>query len=336
MSEQLPLPEAGSRYFYELTPERVLQSVERWNVRCSGRVLTLNSMENRVYEIELVPERDDQKPDSIIAKFYRPGRWSAEQIGEEHQFLKDLQEYEIPAVAPTPLPNGETLLHLEEIDIWCALFRKARGRSPQELSKEELARMGRLVARMHNVGATRTAEHRVKLSVETYGHASLDFLLASQLIDSEIEDWYADTAEEIFDLAEPLFKNISYQRIHGDCHLGNILWGSEGPFLVDFDDMVQGPCVQDLWLMLASDLIDSTEQQEILLGAYEEMRNFDRNELRLIEPLRALRMIHYAAWIGRRWKDPAFTRAFEHFGTPRYWREQTEDLTRQLELIREL
>ena len=331
-----------TQYFYELTPERILAAVETLGLKTTGRVMALNSFENRVYDVEIELD-DDGTPARLqdpsarfrIVKFYRPGRWTKEQILEEHTFLLDLKEYEIPVVAPLEFSPGETLRKLPDADIWCAIFPKMGGRSPDELTNEQLPQIGRLLARLHNVGGIRKAEHRMELTTDTYGLDNLDYLLETDALPPEIRPRYQRVVEEICDITAPWFDSVHTQRVHGDCHLGNLLWGREGPFWVDFDDMVIAPCVQDLWLMLPGRDDYARAQRDILLEAYEQMRPFEWNSLRLIEPLRALRMIHFDAWIARRYSDPAFPRAFPEFGTSRHWNSQVQALEEQLLLIQD-
>ena len=322
----------ATKFFFELTPDRILSAVESFGVRSSGRVVQLNSLENRVFEIELL-EEENNRPVSVIAKFYRPGRWSREQILEEHQFLFDLIDYDIPVVAPRRAQDGSSLHHLNELGIELALFSKARGRSPQEFTNEDILRMGRLVARVHNVGATQRFSHRLALDVETYGWNNLDAVLDGTILPDELYAQYEDTASDFLEAVTPLFDGVKYQRVHGDLHLGNILWGAEGPFLVDFDDVVNGPAVQDLWLLLPGREAADRAQFELLLSGYEEMREFDRSQLALIEPLRGLRFLHFSAWIGKRWADPIFPKFFPQYDTARYWQEQIQDLREILEFL---
>lgn len=335
--------ETETRYFYELTPERILDAVESAaGVRCTGRAMALNSMENRVYEIEL--DLDDVPKDPtgrfLIAKFYRPGRWSEAQILDEHQYLAELAELEIPVVAPLKLQDGSTLATLkgegQGMGLYFALFPKVSGRSPDELTDDQLAQVGRLLGRMHNVGASRVAPHRLHLTPESYGMANLRHLIDARILPDEIRASYQSTVEQICQITEPWFKATTPHRIHGDCHRGNLLVGRAGMFFVDFDDMVTGPATQDLWLLIPGRDDDSQRQLEAMLEGYETMRPFNRHELRLIEPLRALRFVHFSAWIGRRFTDPAFPRAFPHFGTQKYWQEQLQDLREQLALIQDL
>lgn len=321
-------------YFFSLTPDKILDAVESAGLRPTGRCLQLNSMENRVYEVE-IQASDPAVPDySLIAKFYRPGRWSEPTILDEHQFLLELAEIDIPVVTPIPFPDASTLQTVSEAGIYFALFAKSGGRCPEELSDEQFSIVGRLLARMHNAGAVHPATHRVTLSPESYGIQNLELLRSLAVVPEAIEIAYGSCVESICQLSTQLFTGVPMQRIHGDCHLGNILWGNHGPFLVDFDDMLNGPCVQDLWLLLPGRDDYAQSKLSILLDAYEQMRPFDRSSLRLIESLRALRLIHFSAWIAKRWSDPAFPRAFPDFGTDSYWREQLSTLREQESLIR--
>ena len=325
-----------TEFFYELTPDRVLSAVERsTGLRCTGRALALNSMENRVYELEIELDEKPASPSDrfVIAKFYRPGRWSEEQIAEEHRFLFDLAENEIPAVAPKRFLDGASLHRMKDQNLWYAVFPKIGGRSPDELGDEDLARTGRLLARMHTVGAARPAPHRITLDPSVYGIDNLRYLLDLNLIPDDFRTPFRTAVETICRVTEPWFREAPAQRIHGDCHLGNLLLGREGLFFVDFDDMVQGPVAQDLWLLIPGRDAWAQEKLKIMLEAYDTMKPFDRRQLRLIEPLRALRFVHFAAWIGRRWQDPAFPRAFPQFGSERYWQELVRDLQDQLQLI---
>ncbi len=336
--------DATTKYFFELTPDRVLDAVEAAGIRCTGRCQALNSFENRVYSVEIESEAAENTglpPTSSerfrIVKFYRPGRWTKAQILEEHQFLDDLQAQEIPAVAPLKFPDGSTLRTLESGIHYC-LFPKIGGRAPDELDDESLRRVGRLLGRIHTVGRMRDAPGRIRLSPDSYGIANLEYLLEKNLIPDEFRARYETAAREICAITKPWFEETRSQRVHGDCHLGNLLYrstaGAEGAtqwFFVDFDDMVVAPPVQDLWLLLPS---RDRQKLEVLLEGYEETGEFDRTSLRLIEPLRALRFIHYTGWVARRWDDPAFPQAFPQFGTYRYWKDETEDLERQWHRIR--
>jgi Ser/Thr protein kinase RdoA (MazF antagonist) len=344
--------DAQTRFFFDLTPDRVLESVVALGLRCSGRCTALNSFENRVYEIELEPEEEsegDERDRSAsaafarrrVVKFYRPGRWNREQILVEDEFLLDLKKAEIPVVAPIEFPSetesGRTLHVAGESGIFFALFPKVGGRAPDELQDDQLRWIGRLLARVHAVGALKSAPQRIEISPETYGRKNLKSLLEGNWIPLEFAARYERAVNEICALSEKIFSALSpqaIQRIHGDCHLGNLLLSQTGPIFLDFDDMVRGPAVQDVWLLVSGRDEESQRQRRILLEGYEEMREFDDSTLQLIEPLRALRFIHYSAWIARRWSDPAFPAAFPQFGSHRYWQEQVQDLEQQFELIR--
>ena len=335
---QQPWGNEQTKHFYALEPGRILDAVEQQtNLRCTGRAMALNSMENRVYELEIETDTEPQTPADRyrIAKFYRPGRWTLSQIAEEHQFLLDLKQAEIPAVAPLQLANGSTVATLADEEIHFAVFPKVGGRSPDELSPQDLQIVGRLLARLHRVGASKKATDRIDLSTDSYGRANLKFLLDSNLIPKHLENNFKETCVALFSAAEPLWEKSTAQRIHGDAHLGNLLHGRQGFFWVDFDDMVTGPPVQDIWLMIPGRDDYAKNQLRHLLEGYEQMNHFNRSSLALIEVLRALRLIHFAAWIGRRWSDPSFPAAFPDYGSSGYWDELLRDLTRQHELIRE-
>jgi Ser/Thr protein kinase RdoA (MazF antagonist) len=326
--------------FYSLTPERVLEAVESAGLPCTGRCLALNSFENRVYDVEL---ELDERPSHAsahrrVVKFYRPGRWSEAQIREEHRFLLDLEEAEVPAIQPLRFPGGDTLRQTPE-GIWFTVFPKVGGRAPDEMTEPQLRSVGRLLARIHQVGAARAAPARLALTPGTYGLEPLDFLLKGEWIPIEFRARYEAAVRAICAKTLSWFQNETTQRVHGDCHLGNLLHNPDGYFFLDFDDMLTAPPVQDLWLLLPgrpfgdARSIEAQRMLEALLEGYEEMRRFDRAALRLIEPLRALRFIHYTAWIARRWEDPAFPPAFPQFGSHRYWSDQTDDLEEQLRQI---
>lgn len=329
-----------TRFFFEMTPDRVMNAVEHSGLVCTGRCQTLNSFENRVYEVEVEVSDEELSRDPLskkkVAKFYRPGRWSEKQILEEHEFIYDLLEREVPAIAPERFSDGRTLHVDQQTGIFYTVFPKVGGRAPDELSDEQLIRLGRLLARLHGVGSSKEARERMVLNPETYGLANLDFLIKGGFIPLELEKRYATAVERICSKVIPWFEAEPQIRLHGDCHLGNLLWNAQGPFFLDFDDMIRGPAVQDIWLLLpgrpGSDP-EGSRQLSVLLSGYDEMREFNRQSLRLIEPLRALRMIHFSAWIARRWEDPAFPYAFPQFGTHRYWQEQLQDLEEQQRLI---
>lgn len=328
-----------TEYFYKLTPESIMDAVELYGLRPTGRALPLNSMENRVYEIEIEnPDARSPSDNFVVSKFYRPGRWNKDQIQEEHFFLKDLTEAEIPAIAPLFIKDESVFKHEDNGLLFC-LFPKKGGRHKDELNNEEVEILGRTLARLHSVGRQREANHRVKLIPETYGLGNLKIIEDSQVLPSHLKETYPALVKQIVSLIEPLFENRTLQRIHGDCHWGNVLWEERGeetiPFFVDFDDMVRGFPVQDIWLLIPGRDHEAIQKRNLLLSAYEQIADFDHSSIKLIEPLRTLRFIHFSAWITKRWEDPSFKAAFPQFGTDSYWDIQTADLREQLGLIQE-
>lgn len=311
--------------FEALHPEDVLDAVETPERRCTGRFLVLNSYENRVYQLELEDES------YIVGKFYRPGRWSTDAILDEHGFIDELADLEIPVACPMKLLNGSTVASVKEILF--AIFPRVGGRNPEEFDDEQLRVLGRLLGRIHNVGARHVAKHRPNLTPESYGQSNLDILETTGLLHPDAAQGYLQTAEQLFTLIRPLFTDVDMIRIHGDCHRGNLLWTPFGPTFLDFDDMVNGPAVQDLWMMLPSYDEEGQRGRRVMLEGYEEFRPFHQHELKLIEPLRALRYIHYATWIARRWHDSLFKRTFSHFGSLQYWQRETQDLREQIARI---
>jgi Ser/Thr protein kinase RdoA (MazF antagonist) len=322
-----------TQHFYSLTPDIVLDAFESIGLRSTGRVMQMNSMENRVYEVELEVDKEPENPSERfkIIKFYRPGRWSKEQIQEEHDFLFDLLDHEIQVIAPDKF-EGESIFKNQE-GLWFSLFPKKGGRAADEWTTPLLSQMGRLLARLHNIGASKKAEHRIKLDLETYGHKNLEYLLTSNTIPIEYNKSFETIVNQVLKESEPLFKNINYQRVHGDCHHGNTLLSEGSPFMIDFDDMVVGPKVQDIWMVTPGDDEYAIEQRDTLLEAYESMADFDRRELKLIESLRALRMIHFSSWIAHRYEDDSFKRVFPTFNTSQYWERELFCLREQLAKI---
>lgn len=328
----------STQYFFELTPDTVLSAIEKLGFRTTGRCLALNSMENRVYEIEIdIPDHQVKSPSDrfIVTKFYRPARWTRQQIQDEHDFLHDLVENEVPVIASLKIDN-ETIFQCEKTNLFYTVFPKKGGRIPDEMNQTQVEIMGRLLARLHNVGAQRKAEHRIQISPETFGKANLEQLLKTQLLPHHYQESYQSLVTELLELISPLFKNIKNIRIHGDCHWGNIIWREEeGPFFVDFDDMLLGPAMQDLWLTVPGREAEDLQKRQILLESYQQLRDLDFRELKLIEPLRTLRYIHFTTWISKRWQDPSFKNAFPHFGSEQYWQNQTQDLRQQIAIIQQ-
>jgi Ser/Thr protein kinase RdoA (MazF antagonist) len=327
-----------TQFFFELNPDLVLDTVEALGYRTTGRVMTMNSMENRVYEVEIESDSDNPSDHFKIIKFYRPGRWSKIQIQEEHDFLFDLSEHEVPVIAPISFEKFEnkTLFTLNETELHYTVFNKQGGRAPDEFTNEEIEQVGRLLARLHNVGDMNTAPHRLKLTPDIYLKSNLDFLLDQKIIPNHLEVSFKSVLEGIYDLTKNSFNNIHFQRIHGDCHLGNILKRGDVFNLIDFDDMVMGPAVQDMWLLLPSRDEYAVNLRNIMLDAYSTMRDFNYEEVRLTEVLRTLRMINYSAWIAKRFEDPAFKNAFPFFESPSYWEGQINDLRDQTFYLQEL
>jgi Ser/Thr protein kinase RdoA (MazF antagonist) len=306
--------------FFSLTPDRVLDAVEVGGLRCTGRCLPLRAFENRVYEVEL---EDDQR---LVVKFHRPGRWSREAILDEHAFLAELAAAELPVVPPLDLGTGATL---GEIDgILYTAFRKVRGRVLDELDAEQRRRIGRTLGRMHAVGAARGAPHRPRLDVARYIHEPLAVLKDAGFVPEGIAGRYRDVALRIAEAVAAPLAAARVQRIHGDLHWGNVLWATDGPILVDFDDFLTGPPVQDIWLLARGDSEEAHAARKDILEGYEVFREFDRSTLTLSEPLRALRIVYMSAWIARRWEDPAFPAAFPMFRTVNYWNQEYEELVR--------
>jgi len=322
-----------TEYFFNLNPETILNSIDKLGFKTTGRTLALNSMENRVYELEIESPDGSLANDFIVAKFYRPGRWSKEQILEEHQFLKELIEDDIPAIGPMKI-DGQTLFEIETHKLWFTIFPKKAGRIPDELNDEKIGILGRLLARIHNTGVRTQATHRLEINPTTFGRNNLELLLNNQNLPKKYHTPLSDIVNRLCDTIDPWFDGILNHRIHGDCHRSNLIYREdEGLFFVDFDDMLIGPAVQDVWLLVPGDDKFALEDREKLLANYEIMRDFDYNTLRLIEPLRALRYTHFAAWMAKRWDDPSFKTAFPYFGSDEYWSSLIGDLYHQLEKI---
>ena len=312
--------------FLSLTPEKVLDAVDASGLHCNPVCYALNSFENRVYDIEL----EDRS--HVVAKFYRPERWTEAQILEEHQYLADLVLSEVPVCAMRPFPDGTTLKKIDHI-YYCVADRRG-GRAPEELSDEQVERLGMLAARLHNVGAGRDAPHRLRLNADNYIRQHLTWFAAHGTIPKHLEARYIGAASAIADIVDARMEGVATHRIHGDFHLGNLLYRDGRINALDFDDMAVGPAVQDLWLLLPGRDAVTRRHHEVFLEAYEQLRAFDRTTLSLIEPLRGLRYIHYAAWLARRWHDPAFPATWPHFGTEAYWEQETADLEDQLRICR--
>lgn len=329
-----------------LTPDTVLDALDSVSLQGDGRLIQLNSYENRVFQVFL------EDREVVVAKFYRPARWSDEQILEEHTFALELAAAELPVVAPLELhaspaggrPPSELLgtpatLARSAPSLGSYRFAVAprrSGRAPELDSAGTLQWLGRFIGRIHAVGAMRPFEHRIKLDVATTGAAARDWLIANKQIPADGESRWLDTCNRALDEASRLFAlagDTQQIRLHGDCHLGNVLWTDAGPHFVDLDDACTGPAMQDLWMLLSGQPGDMQHQLAEILAGYEDFKEFDWREVRLVEALRTLRIIHHSAWLARRWNDPAFPVAFPWFGTSAYWADQVGRLQDQLDLM---
>ena len=306
-------PESRQDTFFGLTPERVLEAVEQAGLRTRPVCYALNSYENRVYEVEL----EDRS--RIIAKFYRPSRWSVAQILEEHRFLSDLEDAEVPVCGVIPFPSGETIRTTEEIHY--ALFRRMGGRAPDEITEQNAGRLGTLLARIHAVGTRSSGHPRLTLDAPDFLDANITWLRENRWVNPAVEADLFAIAADLRTLLTERMEGVEIQRIHGDFHQGNLI-EREGVFhVLDFDDMAIGPPVQDLWLLLPGRDAYTARLRDQFIAGYELFRPFDRGSLRLIEPLRGMRMIHYATWLARRWHDPVFPLTWPQFEEPNYWFE---------------
>jgi Ser/Thr protein kinase RdoA (MazF antagonist) len=313
-----------------LTPDTVLNALESVGLRADGRLLALNSYENRVYQVGT----DDGPP--VVAKFYRPARWSDAQILEEHAFVLELAERELPVVAPQTFAGGATLHAFAGFRF--AVYPRRGGRAPELDDPDTLEWMGRFIGRIHAVGATRAFAQRPALDIATFGEEPREYLLAHGFIPDDLMPAWSSVVAQALDGVRRGFDragDVRTLRLHGDCHAGNVLWTDDGPHFVDFDDCRTGPAVQDLWMLLSGDRPDMTRQLLDVLAGYEDFFDFDPRELHLVEPLRTLRLIHYSAWLARRWDDPAFPAAFPWFNTERYWQDRILELREQIALMDE-
>jgi len=325
-----PLPSGLSAPYAGLSPDRVLDALESVGLRGDGRLLALNSYENRVYLVYL----EDRPP--VVAKFYRAGRWSDAQVLEEHAFVASLAEREIPVVPAVALAGGKTLHAFDEFRF--SVYPRQGGRAPELDDDDTLEWMGRFIGRIHAVGALAPFAHRPAIDVESLGETPRDYLLAHGFIPPDLIQAYTAIVAQALEAVRHAFAragDVRPLRLHGDCHAGNVLWTDAGPHFVDFDDCRTGPAVQDLWLLLSGDRATMTRQLAAVLSGYEDFCEFDPRELHLIEALRTLRLIHYAGWIARRWDDPAFPAAFPWFNTQRYWEDRVLELREQVALMAE-
>lgn len=322
-------PDPRNTPFASLTPDTLLGALEGVGLCPDGRLLALNSFENRVYQVFM----DEGAP--LVVKFYRSGRWTDAAIGEEHAFVHELVEREIPVVAPLVI-DGRTLHH--HADLRFAVFPRQGGRAPEFDRLDTLEWMGRFIGRIHAVGALKPFAARPTLDIRTFGEEPRDFLRAGDFLPPELADVYFGVVDQALDGVRRCFERagkVATLRLHGDCHAGNVLWTDAGPHFVDFDDARMGPAVQDLWMLLSGERGEQVRQFAEVLAGYEDFCDFDTRELHLVEALRTLRLIHYAGWLARRWDDPAFPAAFPWFNTQRYWQDRILELREQIALMDE-
>ena len=324
------IPTAEAAPFANLSPDLIADALEAAGFDADGRILALGSYENRVFQAGI------EEAEPVVVKFYRPGRWSDAAIAEEHDFARALAAAEIPVIAPFELPLGGELgdgpvATYEGFRF--AVYPRRGGQWPELGSEDDRQWIGRFLGRIHALGAARRFEHRQRLSPEAMGRDSVDWLLEGDCVPDYIAHRYERVTDELLDLVEARFEQagtLRYLCIHGDCHRNNVLWAAAGPHFVDLDDCMTGPAIQDLWMLLAGRPEEMRMQLSDILEGYSQFADFDPVEATLIEPLRALRMVHYAAWLARRWHDPAFPQAFPWFGEARYWERHVSELEEQL------
>jgi Ser/Thr protein kinase RdoA (MazF antagonist) len=315
--------------FDELTPDVILDAVEQRGYLSDGRMLALNSYENRVYQVGV----EDGTP--LVAKFYRPERWSDDQIREEHSFSRELVSHELPVVAPLVGDDGESLFHHQGFRV--ALFPRRGGHPPELDNMDHLHVLGRHLAILHNVGAVRPFQYRPTLDIQSYGHDSVAFC-SEHFVPADLRDAWQPLTRDLLAAIEDIFAsvdNVDWIRVHGDFHPGNLLWRDDAPNFIDLDDARMAPAVQDIFMLLSGERDEQLRQLSEIMDGYSEFRDFNPAELRLVEALRTLRMLYFSAWIGRRWHDPAFPRAFPWFNSSRYWGEMILDLKMQMSALNE-
>lgn len=323
----MPLPTPHP--FDQLTPDFIMDAVESLGLRCDCRILALNSYENRVCQVGI----EDHPP--LIAKFYRPGRWSREQLLEEHEFTLELAAHELPVVPPWASGDGTTLHQYG--DFYFSLAERRGGHAPELDNLDHLLIIGRLLGRLHLIGASRPFAVRPTLDSRSFGHECVHYI-AADFIPDQYREAYQSLTRDLLERIDERFAGcarVANIRTHGDCHNGNLLWRDEAPWFVDFDDARMAPAVQDLWLLLSGSAERQQQQLDKILTGYYQFYDFNPAELQLIEPLRTLRMIHYSAWLARRWDDPAFPRVFSWFNTMQYWGEHILELREQLAALQE-
>ncbi len=319
------MSENSSQSFFQLTPDQVLDAIESIGLQPEAALLALNSYENRVYQFR---DYDDNK---FVVKFYRPQRWSDEQILEEHDFSLQLADSEIPVIPPLKF-GGQSLFKFNGFRF--SLFDCRGGRAPELEDPKVLTWIGRFIGRIHAIGESQPFKHRPQISINAFAEQSVKFLLEEEFIPSHILPAYRAITEQLIDISQQRFATLGqYDRIrlHGDCHPSNVLWTDDGPHFVDFDDARMGPAIQDLWMLIND--ASNREMWNKLLQGYEDFMEFDDRQFKIVEPLRTIRMIHYSAWLARRWQDPSFKHNFPWFNTDRYWEEHILSLKEQLAVI---
>lgn len=319
---------SGPPAFHNLTPDTVITLVEKaLNVRCTNLCRPLNSYINRVYELE------EEEGDGLVVKFYRPGRWSKEALQDEQDFLLELAAQEIPVVPPLILQGGTTLG--SHNDLHFAVFPKKSGRSYDEYTDEQWLELGRLLGRVHSVGAMHLAADRITMMPDKSTRHQVDYIIKGDFIPSDLIKQFEELSDTLIHEVTPLFNNVEMIRIHGDCHFSNLIYRPDESFyIIDFDDMAMGPPVQDFWMLLPGHMEESYVEIDLFLEGYETFRDFDRRTLRLIEPLRAMRYIHYTTWCAHQVAEDGLSRVAPEFGTREYWQQEIRDLAEQLERIK--
>lgn len=314
--------------FQSLEPNSIIDAVESLGLACDARIFALNSYENRVYQIGI----EDQTP--VIGKFYRPHRWTDEQILEEHYFSQELAELEIPVIAPLSFENRSLIKYN---DFRFALFPRKGGHTPELDNPDHLKWMGRFLARIHAAGAVSRFQYRPQIDIQSFVIEPSAFLLNNNFIPDYLGNAYDSLLADILKLLRQHMGSVDFRniRLHGDCHQGNILWTDKGPHFVDFDDCRMGPAVQDIWMLLSGTLDEQRKQLDDVLDGYYEFYDFNPAEARLIETLRTMRIIHYAGWLARRWDDPSFPLNFPWFNTANYWEQHILELREQFALLQE-
>ena len=316
-----------------LTPDVVIDAVESTGRLSDACILALNSYENRVYQVGI----EEREP--VIVKFYRPNRWGVKQILEEHEFTQQLYELEIPVVPPLVIDEQSdtpTLARFNEFHF--AIYPRQGGRAPELDNLDHLYRLGQAIGRIHAAGAAFPFQHRVPFTVQAFGHANVAYLLQNGFIPADLVPAYESIVAEVLaeiELNNPEAKQYKQISLHGDCHPGNVLWRNDSPHFVDFDDAMTGPAIQDLWMLLSGDRINKQQQLSEIIEGYDMFHSFDVRELKLVESLRAMRVLNYSAWLAKRWDDPAFPKSFPWFNTPRYWSEHILELKELLSALQE-